>query len=150
MMYDISVWEGIRARVEWEISGFEKSIKSEISRDRSLQEHYGIYPVPWQLGEVLWQRANGWIQRLYRECCNVYGKETSLEFDQAVWAYLIEPLIYCTTAGCSNAPREAVAPNRLATTGGDRIKHSQQPQMAIPLAAFEVILRKKWTFVHDV
>ena len=93
MMYDISVWEGIRARVEREISGFEKSIKSEISRDRSLQEHYGIYPVPWQLGEVLWQRANGWIQRLYRECCNVYGKETSLEFDQAVWAYLIEPLI---------------------------------------------------------
>jgi hypothetical protein len=93
MMYDISVWEGIRARVERETSGFEKIIKSEISRDRSLQELYGIFPVPWQLGEVLWQRADGWIQRVYKECCNVYGKETSLEFDRAVWAYFIEPLL---------------------------------------------------------
>jgi hypothetical protein len=93
MMYDISVWEGIRARVEREISGFDRTVKGEISRDRSLQEHYGIYPVPWQLGQVLWQRADAWIQRLYKECCNVYGKETSLEFDQAVWAYFIEPLI---------------------------------------------------------
>jgi hypothetical protein len=55
-----------------------------------------MYPVPWQLREVLKQRAESWIQRLYEPCCEVYkasGGELSLEFDIAVWAYWIEPFI---------------------------------------------------------
>ena len=49
-------------------------------------------PIPWQLPQVMQQRAESWIQRLYGSCCDVYrahGKEPSPEFDSAVWAFHI-------------------------------------------------------------
>ena len=91
MVYDISIWERVGSSVKWKTASFEQTIKADISRDRSLREFYGIYPVPWQLTEVLAQRADDWIDRLYRVCCDANGKETTPEFDRAVWAYFIEP-----------------------------------------------------------
>jgi hypothetical protein len=96
MSYDIAIWEQIRSKVEWKTWPLERDISKEISNDRSLRDFHGVYPVPWQLKEVLKQRADNWIQRLYRPCCDVYrdgGKEISVEFDLAVWAFWIEPFI---------------------------------------------------------
>ena len=95
-MYDIRIWEEIRDRVEWKESQLSETIKKEIAFDRSLQEFKGSDPVPWQLRQIMQQRAESWIQRLYHFCCDAYkgvGKETSLEFDMAVWAYCIDPFI---------------------------------------------------------
>ena len=73
-----------------------EDIHKEISKDHSLPELQGIYPVPWQLREVIQQRAESWVQRLYDACCDVYkrsGNQLSVEFDRAVWAYCVEPFI---------------------------------------------------------
>src|ERR1700736_1163832 len=94
--YDIMIWEQIRYPVEWTTRRLVQDINAEISSDRSLSELQGQYPVPWQLREVMQQRADSWVQRLYDPCCDVYkrsGKELSAEFDRAVWAYCIEPFI---------------------------------------------------------
>jgi len=52
--------------------------------------------IPWQLKEVMTQRANGWVQDVYDLCCRA-RKDTSetpsADFDRAVWAYSIEPFI---------------------------------------------------------
>jgi len=93
MSYDITIWEQIRTLTERKTYDLEQTIKSEISRDRSLQEFHGMYPVSWQLTEILAQRADGWIQRLYQVCCNAHGQEASLEFDRAIWAYFMHPFI---------------------------------------------------------
>jgi hypothetical protein len=96
MSYDIGIWEQIRSTVEWKTCTFERDIIKEISTDRSLREFEGVYPVPWQLREVLKQHSNNWIQRLYGPCCDAYrniGKEISPEFDLAIWAFWIEPFI---------------------------------------------------------
>jgi hypothetical protein len=42
------------------------------------------------------QRAQSWVQRLYDLCCDAYermGKELSVEFDKAVWAFCLEPFV---------------------------------------------------------
>jgi len=73
-----------------------REIGQEIARDQSLRDYEGMYPIPWQLREVMEQRAEYWVQRLYDLCCDAYknsGKELSAEFDRAVWAYGIEPFI---------------------------------------------------------
>lgn len=96
MSYDIGIWEQIRSTVQWKTCSLERDISKEISTDKSLCDFHSLYPVPWQLKEVLKQRGNNWIQRLYGPCCDVYrngGKEISLEFDLAVWAFWIEPFI---------------------------------------------------------
>jgi hypothetical protein len=96
MSYNIGIWEEIRDRVTWKIYKFQQDIAREIASDRSLQEFRGSDQIPWQLREVMQQRAQSWIQRLYDFCCNAYrdlGKEPSIEFDMAVWAYCIEPFI---------------------------------------------------------
>ena len=96
MIYDIRIWEQIGSTVEWRTRNLEQDIQGEIAKDRSLRGFHGVYPVPWQLQEVLKQRAESWIQRLYDPCCEARkasGGELSLEFDTAVWAYWIEPFI---------------------------------------------------------
>lgn len=96
MTYDLGIWEQIRFNVERKTRTVERDISKEISTDSSLRDFHDVYPVPWQFKEVLKQRADNWIQRLYVPCCDVYrhsGRELSLEFDLAVWAYWIEPFI---------------------------------------------------------
>ena len=96
MGYDITIWEQIRSTVQWKTLTLVKDINKEISNDFSLLELQGKHPVPWQLREVMRQRAHSWVQHLYDSCCDVYktsGKELSAEFDRAVWAYCIEPFI---------------------------------------------------------
>ena len=96
MTYDIRIWEQIGTTVEWKTRALEQEIQAEIGKDRSLRGFHGTYPVPWQLREVLKQRAESWIQRLYDPCCEARkarGEGLSLEFDRAVWAYWIEPFI---------------------------------------------------------
>lgn len=96
MPYNILIWEQIRDRVKWKTNKLPADIEREIESDRSLQEFRGSDSVPWQLREVMQQRANSWIQRLYDFCCDAYRtlcKEPSIEFDMAVWAYCIEPFI---------------------------------------------------------
>jgi hypothetical protein len=72
------------------------TINEEIKKDRSLAEFQGKQPVPWQLNEIMEQRANEWVQRRYDLCCEAYknsGKAVSEDFDRAVWAYCVEPFI---------------------------------------------------------
>ena len=68
MTYDIRIWEQIGSTVEWKTAKLEQDIQGEIAKDRSLRGFHGFYPVPWQLQEVLKQRAESWIQRLYDPC----------------------------------------------------------------------------------
>ncbi|PYX70207.1 MAG: hypothetical protein DMG72_19300 [Acidobacteria bacterium] len=94
--YDIVIWERIKNSVEWRTASLVEDIHKEISKDHSLVELQGIHPVPWQLREVIQQRAESWVQRLYDACCDVYkrsGNQLSVEFDRAVWAYCVEPFI---------------------------------------------------------
>lgn len=73
-----------------------ENINTEISKDSLLAEFQGKHPVPFQLGEIIEQRANAWVQRLYDACCDAYksrGKMLSAEFDRAVWFYRVEPFI---------------------------------------------------------
>ena len=94
--YDIVIWERIKNSVEWRTASLVEDIHKEISKDHSLLELQGMYPVPWQLREVIQQRAESWVQRLYDACCDVYkrsGNQLSVEFDRAVWAYCVEPFI---------------------------------------------------------
>jgi len=94
--YDIVIWERIKNSVEWRTASLVEDIHKEISKDHSLLELQGMYPVPWQLTEVIQQRAESWVQRLYDACCDVYkrsGNQLSVEFDRAVWAYCVEPFI---------------------------------------------------------
>jgi hypothetical protein len=93
-VYDIRIWEQIRTEVQRKTDTLLVEIRREISRDHSLREYQNIYPVPWQMGEVMQQRAESWLRRLYDLCCEAYrfgGKEVSEEFDRAVWGYWIEP-----------------------------------------------------------
>jgi hypothetical protein len=95
-VFDIRIWEQIRSEVERETGTLLEKIRREISWDRSLRDYQNLYPVPWQMGEVMQQRAESWIQRLYDLCCDAYrcvGKEVSAEFDRAVWGYWIEPFV---------------------------------------------------------
>ncbi len=95
-VYDIRIWEQIRSEVQRKTDTLLDEIRREISSDRSLGDYHGMYPVPWQLKEVMLQRADTWVQRLYELCCNAYkrcGNELSAEFDRAIWAYWIEPFI---------------------------------------------------------
>jgi hypothetical protein len=96
MSYDITIWEQIRAPVSLCTRTLVEDIGFEIARDLSLLEHHGSYPVPWQLKEIMQQRAQLWVQRFYDPCCDAYkrvGKEVSIEFDRAVWAFWIEPFV---------------------------------------------------------
>ena len=94
--YDIGIWEEIRSTVSWKTHGLVENINKEIPKDRSLAEFHGKQPVPWQLRDVMEQRANAWVQRIYGICCGAYknsGKALSPDFERAVWAYCIEPFI---------------------------------------------------------
>jgi hypothetical protein len=94
--YDISIWEEIRSIVSWQTGQVIASINREISKDTSLVELQGNQPTPWQLKEIMEQRANAWVQRVYDLCCDAYknrGKAVSEDFDRAVWEYCVEPFI---------------------------------------------------------
>lgn len=94
--YDIGVWEEIRSRVSRKTDLLVEDINKEIQKDRSLAEFQTQQPVPWQLREIMVQRANAWVQRAYDLCCEDYknsGKALSADFERAVWAYCIEPFI---------------------------------------------------------
>jgi hypothetical protein len=94
--YDVSIWEEIRFVVYRKTHNFVAETQKEISSDRSLAEFRGNKTVPWQLREIMAQRAEAWVQRLYEACCDAYkGKEKALspDFDRAVWAYCLEPFI---------------------------------------------------------
>jgi hypothetical protein len=96
MSYDITIWEQIQRRVRLSTAGLIREFESEIAKDNSLIEYQGRYPVPWQLREIMQQRAHSWVERLYNPCGAVYksiGKELSIEFDRAVWAFWIEPFL---------------------------------------------------------
>ena len=93
--YDVSIWEEIRSIVCRKIDRLVESINKEIPKDSSLAEFQGKHSIPFQLREIMQQRANVWIQRLYDLCCDAYksrGKTLSADFDRAVWAYC-EPFI---------------------------------------------------------
>jgi hypothetical protein len=95
-VFEIRIWEQIRSGVELKTDTLLEEIRREISGDLSLHDYQGLYPVPWQMGAVMQQRAESWIQRVYDLCCAAYqsiGKEVSAEFDRAVWGYWIEPFI---------------------------------------------------------
>jgi hypothetical protein len=94
--YDVSIWEEIRFTVERSTARLVESIQKEISSDGSLAQFHDKQPIPWQLTEVMKQRADAWVQRLYDLCCDAYkrhGKTPSAGFDRAVWAYRVEPFI---------------------------------------------------------
>jgi hypothetical protein len=94
--YDIALWEPIRFRVQHATSTLVEDINKEISKNLSLREFWGEYPVPWQLRDVVQQRAESWLERLYalsRDAYVSYGREVSVEFDRAMWAYHVEPFI---------------------------------------------------------
>jgi hypothetical protein len=96
IIYDIAIWEGIRFRVECVSRTLRTKIESEISGDSSLYRLQGVDPVPWQLREILQQRADSWVKRLFETCCDVQkqrGSQISEEFDRAIWAYCLEPFI---------------------------------------------------------
>jgi hypothetical protein len=96
MNYDITIWDLIRFRVQHTTSTLVEEINKEISKDYSLREFWGEYPVRWQLREAIQQRADSWIQRLYdlsRDAYKLHGMEASAEFDRAMWAYHVEPFI---------------------------------------------------------
>jgi hypothetical protein len=94
--YDIIIWEEIRSVVSWTTDRLVESINKEIPKDTSLAEFQGKYPVSSQLRDIMEQRANAWVQRLYDLCCEAYtsrGKTVSADFDRAVWFYRVEPFI---------------------------------------------------------
>jgi hypothetical protein len=94
--YDISIWEEIRSIVSWKTDRLVESINQEIPKDASLAEFQGKHPVPFQLREIMEQRANSWVQRLYDICCDAYksrGKALSADFDRAAWFYRVQPFI---------------------------------------------------------
>jgi hypothetical protein len=94
--YDITIWEQIRRPVKEKTDALVETIKSEIAKDDSLREFQGEYPVPWQLTQIIQQRADHWLERLYDLSCEVYasrGNKVSQQFDRALWAYHIEPFI---------------------------------------------------------
>jgi hypothetical protein len=94
--YDVSIWEEIRFVVYRKTHNLLGKTQKEISNDRSLAEFQRERVVPWQLREIMAQRAEGWVQRLYEACCDAYkgrDKALSADFDRAVWAYCIEPFI---------------------------------------------------------
>jgi hypothetical protein len=94
--YDVSIWKEIRSIVSWKADRLVESINQEISKDTSLAEFQGKHPVPLQLQQIMEQRANTWVQRLYDPCCDAYksrGKTLSANFDRAVWFYRVEPFI---------------------------------------------------------
>src|SRR5438270_2494023 len=94
--YDITIWEEIRSAVRGKRDGLLETINTEITKDLSLAEFQGKQPVSWQLRQIMEQRANSWVQKLYEFCCEVRkgtGKEVSADFDRAIWAYCIEPFI---------------------------------------------------------
>jgi hypothetical protein len=73
-----------------------ETIREEISGDILLAEFQSKQPIPWQLKEIMEQRANAWVQSVYDLCCDARkdcGKGASADFDRAVWAYWIEPFI---------------------------------------------------------
>lgn len=96
LFYDVSIWEEIRTTVRPEMDRLVGSIKGEIPNDRSLAEFQGSRSIPWQLSQIMEQRANVWVQAVYDLCCDARkktGGELSADFDRAVWAYCIEPFI---------------------------------------------------------
>jgi hypothetical protein len=92
----MSIWEEIRHIVSWKTDRLVESVHKEISNDSLLAQFRGKRPVPPQLREIMEQRANAWVQRLYDSCCDAYmrrGKTPSGDFDRAVWFYRVEPFI---------------------------------------------------------
>jgi hypothetical protein len=69
MSYDIGVWEQIRSMVQWKTRSLETDISKEISTDNSLRDFHALYPVPWQLKEVLKQRGAYTRSERDIECC---------------------------------------------------------------------------------
>jgi hypothetical protein len=96
LFYDVGIWEEIKSSVSREIDRLVESIKREISNDLSLAEFHGNRSIPWQLSQIMEQRANVWVQTVYDLCCDARkktGRELSADFDRAIWAYCIEPFI---------------------------------------------------------
>jgi len=95
-IYDIRIWEEIRNIVTPKLDVLVLIVKNEISKDSSLAEFQGTEPIPWQLAQIIEQRGEAWLQRLYDVCRNVYkskGKTPSEGFNRAVWAFCIEPFV---------------------------------------------------------
>ena len=95
MQYDILIWERIRAAVRQRTETFRYRIDRAVLQDAALTE-FRSDPVPWQMTEILRQRADSWVTELYKICCDVQrtqGGEITAEFDTAMWAYCIEPFI---------------------------------------------------------
>jgi hypothetical protein len=94
--YDVSIWEEIRFKVQRKIGPLLRKIHEEIPRDLSLSQFRNKQPIPWQLRELMEQRATSWVQSMYDLCCDAYkdrGKSVSADFDRAVWAYDVEPFV---------------------------------------------------------
>jgi hypothetical protein len=61
--------------VSWKTGLLVDNINKEIPKDRSLTEFQGKQPVPWQLKEIMEQRANAWVQSVYDLCCDAYKND---------------------------------------------------------------------------
>jgi len=96
IFYDIRIWEEIRSIVSWKTDRLVEIINQDIPKDPSLAEFQGKHPVPSQLHQIMEQRADDWVQRLYDICCDAYiscGKCLSADFDRAIWQYRIYPFV---------------------------------------------------------
>ena len=96
VVYDIRFWEEIRSVAKYKLDELVRDVRAEIARDLSLAEFRGKQAIPWQLREVMKQRADSWVARVYEICCEARKEKTkapSLDFDRAVWAYCIQPFI---------------------------------------------------------
>jgi len=93
-LYDISIWEEIRSDVGWKINRLVDKIQLEIPMDSSLSEFQGNRQVCPQLRQILEQRADNWVTRVYALCCDAStSKPPSADFDRAMWMYCIEPFV---------------------------------------------------------
>jgi len=70
MPYDITIWEAIRAAMRQQTEAFRCRIERAILNDVALSE-FRSDPVPWQIVEILRQRADSWVTELYKICCDV-------------------------------------------------------------------------------
>jgi|SRR5215831_506909 len=87
--YDERIWEELGPRVELRTREILVKIQGQIAGDRSLDR------LP-SKRQIVWQRADCWVQQLYDACCEVYknlARGISDDFDRVVWVYCIEPFI---------------------------------------------------------
>jgi hypothetical protein len=73
--YDIGLWEEIGSTVSRKTDFLVEDINKEIQKDHSLAEFQSQQPVPWQLREIMVQRTDAWVQRVYTSAAKITRTE---------------------------------------------------------------------------